>query len=369
MPRDLIHNGQAYGDVAQLLLEAGGDVNALRPYIGSDNRNYITRFTGNFNRKGEPIYESVPTANAATLRKDEWARFDQVVLRAARSRLRAWADLRAANEFGGFDGMSSMILEHESMSDPGEAFVDFDGIVEGRRDTPQYQLEGLPLPITHSPFHFSSRRLAVSRKLGTPLDTTMAEAAGRRVAEEIEKTTIGVTTGLSLSPGNLSEYGSTPKVYGYTNFPSRITKTDVTAPTTGGWTPQVLIDDVLDMVDALYDEKHYGPYMLYHSTDWSRYLDTDYSAAKGDNTLRDRLKKIEQIQDVRRLDFFTNTFSLVLVQMTPEVCLAVNGLDFTTLQWQTMGGMRLNFRVMAIQVPQLRADYNGNCGICHGTTS
>ena len=98
-------------------------------------------------------------------------------------------------------------------------------------------------------------------------------------------------------------------------------------------------------------------------------MNADYSAAKGDNTLRDRLLRIEQIQDVRRLDFFTNTFSLLVVQMTPDVARAVNGLDFTTLQWQTMGGMRLNFRVMAIQVPQLRADYNGNCGICHGTPS
>jgi hypothetical protein len=369
MPIDVINNGQAYGGVAERLLNCDGDLNSLRPYIGSDGRSYVTVNTGQKDDKGKTIFEALPTENAATLRKDEWVTFDQVVIRAARQRLRAWADLRAANTYGGFDGMSSMILEHETMSDPGEAFVDFDAMTEGRRDAPVYQLEGLPLPIIHSPFFFSLRRLRISRKLNTPIDTTMGEAAGRRVAEEIEKMTIGTVTGPALSPGNVADYGGTPQVYGYTTYPDRVTKTDVTAPTAGGWTPKRAVSDVLDMIDSLNDNKYYGPFMLYHSTDWSRYMDEDYSDAKGDNTLRDRLRDIEQVQDVRRLDFLTNTFTIVLVQMTADVARAVNGMEINTVQWQTMGGMRLNFKVMAIQVPQLRSDYSGNTGIAHGTTS
>lgn len=374
MATEFIMNGAPTGGVAERLLAANGDPNILRPYIDRDGKSYVTvntgqtRFDAKLNRD-VPILEKVPTNNAATLRKDEWVRFDQQVIRAARQRLRAWADLRAANTYGGFDGMGSMILEHETMSDPGEAFVDFDGLTQGRADAPKFQLEGLPLPITHSPFFFSSRRLAISRKLGTPLDSVMAEAAGRRVAEEIEKTLIGTVTGKSLSPGNVSDYGGTPTVYGYTNFPDRITKTDVTVPTSGTWTPSQAIGDVLDMIESLNTNNFYGPFMLYHSTDWSRYMDEDYSDAKGDNTLRDRLRKIEQIQDVRRLDFLTNTFTFLLVQMTPDVARAVNGMDITTVQWESMGGMRLDFKVMAIQVPQLRSDINGNTGIAHGTTS
>lgn len=369
MALDLINNGVAFGSVGERLLEVGGDVGILRPYKGDDGRNYVTMNVGNDWTTGKPMYEEVPVNNAASLRKDEWAAFDRVVLRAARQRLRAWADLRAANTFGGFDGFGSMILEHETMSDPGEAFVDFDGLTEGRRDAPKFQLEGLPLPITHSPFWFSSRRLAVSRKLGTPIDSVMAESAGRRVAEEIEKTLIGSVVGPTLSPGNVAEYGAAPKVYGYTNFPYRITKTDIVAPTTGGWTPASLVDDVLDMVESLNTSGFYGPFMVYHSTDWSKYMDLDYSSAKGDNTLRDRIRKIEQVQDVRRLDFLTNTYTILLVQMTPDVCRAVNGMEFSTVQWESKGGMRLDFKVMAIQVPQLRADITGKCGIAHGTTA
>lgn len=369
MALDLINNGIAYGSVGEKLLEVGGDVGILRPYRGDDGYNYVTMNMGN-DSEGKAQYEEHRVNNAASLRKNEWVEFDRVVIKAARQRLRAWADLRAANTFGGFDGFGSMILEHETMSDPGEAFTDFDGLTEGRRDAPKYQLEGLPLPITHSPFWFSSRRLAVSRRMGTPIESTMAESAGRRVAEEIEKTLIGTVVGKTLSPGNVADYGTTPpRVYGYTNFPHRITKIDITAPTATGWTPAVLIADVLDMIESLNTAGFYGPFMLYHSTDWSRYMDQDYSGAKGDNVLRDRLRKIEQIQDVRRLDFFTSTFSMVLVQMTPDVARAVNGMEFSTVQWESKGGMRLDFKVMAIQVPQLRADFNGKCGICHGTTA
>jgi hypothetical protein len=152
------------------------------------------------------------------------------------------------------------------------------------------------------------------------------------------------------------------------------------------------------MRDQLYANKFYGPFMLYTSNDWDKYMDNDYILTGGNvatQTLRERLKAIEGIQDVRRLDFLfasvvttdilstsykgpgqegvtitaTSPFTLIMVQMTPDVCRAVNGMDITTVQWESVGGMRLNFKVMCIQVPQLRADNYGNCGILHATTA
>jgi hypothetical protein len=42
-------------------------------------------------------------------------------------------------------------------------------------------------------------------------------------------------------------------------------------------------------------------------------------------------------------------------------------MEITTLQWETHGGMMQNFKVMAIMVPQIRGDFNGNTGIVHGS--
>lgn len=373
---DYIINGQAHGQMGELLSGCHYDPGLLRPYIDRSGKKCVTVNTGQRDQDGKPIYQKrlvgdmlsagvpVPVANATTLRKDEWIELDRAVVRAARQRLRAWADLESRSSFGGFNGMAKMILEHETMSDPGEAVVDMDGVTPGREDQPQFQLEGLPLPITHADFGFSSRRLAVSRNTGTPLDTAMAEAAGRRVAEAVEKTLIGAQTGITY--GTSTNYGQTSKVYGYTNHPSRITKTNMTTPTTSNGTTQ--LGEWLTCRDLLYDAKFYGPFMVYHSADYDEFLDSDFKT-NSDKSLRQRLLEIEGIAGIRRLDFLTDTFTTIWVQMTPDVARAVNGMEITTVQWESNGGMRVNFKVMCIKVPQLRADYNGNMGLLHATTA
>lgn len=383
--QDLILNGDAYGAAAERLMSSRFDAGLSRPFIDDDGRHCVLMNVGQkVDNKGniKPVYKkrlvSEMVANGlvvngpTSLRKLEWIKLDEVVLKAARERLRAWSDLAAANTFGGFNGMASSILEHETMSDAGTAHVDMDGLTEGRNDAPKFQLEGLPLPITHSDFWISARKLFESRVKGMPINMTMGEMAARRVAESVEDTLIGTQTGLALG-GTPIAYGRAPKVYGYTNFPSRITYTSITTPT--GSNPEATLANVLAMIDLATAKNFYGPFMLYHSNDWDRFMDNDYILTGGNvatQTLRARLKAIPVIQDVRRLDRLrsgTNPYTLILVQMTSDVARAVEGMGITTVQWESMGGMRLNFKVMCIQVPQLRADFNGNCGIVHGTTS
>ena len=381
---DFVLNGQASGEVGEALAQVRYDPGLMRPYIDRKGHKCVTLKTNRmiFNEKLKqlvPEYKKVTVsdaihmgfpidsyvANATTLRKEEWIMFDTVVLREARQRLRAWSDLAAANSFSGFDGMSKTILEHETMSDPGVAVVDMDGLAEGPNDERQLQLEGLPLPITHSDFYFSQRKLAVSRNMGLPLDTTQAEAAGRRVAETIEQTLIGTITGITY--GVAASYSNSPRVEGYTTHPDRLTKIDLTVP--DGTNAATTLGEVLTMIQTLANQRFFGPFMLYHSTDWDEFMDDDYVAASPQNTLRERLRKIEAVTDVRRLDFLTSTFTLLLVQMTSDVARAVIGMDFTTVQWPTQGGMRQNFKVMTIQVPQIRSTFAGRSGIMHGTTA
>lgn len=399
MYTDYVENGQGFGEVGEQLGAVRFEPNLLRPYFDSKGRRCITVNTGRkkFDEKlGHPVPEQkqmlvseavergiIPIANAqTTLRKEEWLMMDRAVLAASRQRLRAWNDIPSS--FGGFDGMSKMVLEHERMTDVGEAVVDMDGVAMGKTDTPRFQLEGLPLPITHVSFTYTARRLAVARQSGTPLDTTMAEMAGRRVAETIEKTLIGETTGMTYgdAAGSGRGYANEPTVRGYTNQPDRITKTDLTAPT--GSNPDTTLAEVLAMRDLATAQNFFGPYMLYHSNNWDQYMDNDYlvgTAAQGlaapETTLRNRLRAIDGITDVRRLDYWTATSALLLVQMTSDVVRQVNGMGITTVQWPTKGGSELNFRVMAIMVPQIRSQFIGTdqteaaakCGIVHATTA
>lgn len=346
---NFVLNGQGHGDVASVLMQNGFDAGALRPYIGEDGRSRIT-----VNQNGKPM-SLIANANA-TLRKDEWIQLDTAVIKAAKPRLNAVTDLRSAGLVYTIpNGLGKTVLEHEAQSDIGPATVSMDGIREGNRNRPQFNLHSLPLPITHKDFSFSARQVMASRNGGSPLDTTMAELAGRQVAEEIEKLTLGVSTGISFGGG---------QVYGYMNYPHRLTKT-LTAINAASY--YTVVADVLDMRKKSTDNNYFGPWVLYYSPAWYGHMDADYDASNRNGvTLKNRLEKIDGITAVKPADYLTGT-TLLLVQQTSDVTRLVMGMDITTVQWETQGGMQINFKVMAIMVPQLRSDYGNQCGIVHGT--
>jgi hypothetical protein len=386
-------NGQGHGQVGGLLGEVNYEPGLLRPYLeyvgNGRSEPCVTIWTGKFvqnktNGKWEREYKQFrcadlvsrgipcPTWNATTMRKADWIRTDDAILRAARQPMRAWADLVAANSIR-VNGMGKLTLEYEAMSDPGEAVVDMDAMTDGRTDSPLFKLRSIPLPITHSDFWFSERRLAVSRNdPGTALDTTMAEAGGRRIGELIERTTIGIETGITFGT-QTTGYGThdgNSTIYGYTNFPARNTYTTLTAPT--GSNPEAVLANIIAMREALVSDGFFGPYMVYVSSAYDTYLDNDYfrsGSTATSRTLRDRLLALPDIAGIRRLNFLTSGFQIIMVQMTADVARAIIGMDLTVVQWPSQGGLRQNYKIMCIKVPQLRSDYNGASGIVHGTTS
>lgn len=357
---DYILNGQAQGSVASTLLQNNFDVGAMRPYVGQDGRSFITR---NQLVGGKLVPQAVPVMNAnATLLRLEWTMLDEVVIRAALPRLRAVADVRGRGlQMSIPNGMSKTVLQSQAQSDVSGANISMDGLARTKGDRPEYNLTNLPLPIIHKDFSFSARQIAVSRNGNMPLDLSMAELAARRVAEGAEQLLLGTASSYTYGGGT---------IYGFTNFPSRITKS-LSDPTDSSWTPRTLLQEVLNMRLLSQQHLHYGPWVLYTSLAWDAYLDDDLNAqsANASNiTLRQRLRAIEGIEDVVTLDYL-NGFDMVLVQMSSDVVREVVGMDITTVQWETQGGMELNFKVMAILVPQLRADFNGNTGIVHATVA
>jgi uncharacterized linocin/CFP29 family protein len=357
---DYILNGQANGSVASALLANNFDVNSLRPYLGNDGRTYITR-----NQGGKNLAVPVANANASLLRL-EWTELDQVVIRAALPRLRAVADVRGRGlQMTIPNGLAKTVLQTQAQSDVNAASISMDGLADGTADRPAYNLTNLPLPIIHKDFSFSARQIATSRNGAMPLDLSMAELAARRVAEGAEQLLLGVTSSYSYGGGT---------IYGFTNFPSRmtysLTNPDLSASYTS-WIPRMTVQDVLNMRYLSQQHHHYGPWVLYTSLAWDQYLDDDLNAVDANSsniTLRDRLRRIDGIEDVVTLDYL-NGYDMVLVQMTTDVVREVVGMDITTIQWETHGGMQLNFKVMCILTPQLRADFLGNTGIVHGSVA
>jgi hypothetical protein len=359
MPVDLIQNMAGSGEAIDRLLANDFDVGVLRPWLGRDGRSYVTRMVRN-HRTGANEPKVFTTNAPATLTKDAWLLFDNAIIRAVRERLRAFADIRQAGlTYTLPNGMAHTILQYQTMGDITAATISMDPIRRGENDRPEFNIASLPLPIVHKDFDFSAREIMVSRQTGVPLDTTVAEMAGRKVAEEIEKMTVGTA-------GTYSYGGGT--IYGYTNFPQRTTKTDMPVP--DGTNGPAVITALLTLRQMLITSKHFGPYVLYLNSQWAAFLDNDFSGTKGDQTLRQRILSIDGITDVRILDHLPVTqYHAILVEMTSETVRAVVGMEVQTLQWESLGGMMKHFKVMALQVPQLRADTAGTSGIAHGRTA
>lgn len=342
---DMIFNGQAHGTVAQRLSQHGMNVNALRPYYGDDGQPYIT------------VNDEAIRTNAATLRKDEWKHYDTAIVEAARNRLNGVADLYSRGLVYRIpNGLGTTVLEYETMTDGGIASISMDGITRAKNDRPEFNLAYLPLPIIHRDFQINARVLAASRTRGGALDTTMAEQAARRVAEKIE-------TILFQGASSYAYGGGT--IYGYTDFPSRLTGSLSVHWDHSAASGATILRDVLAMKQALINVKRYGPYVLYIPTGYEKVMDDDFKAQLG-LTIRARLLEIQGIEAVKVCDYLSAD-NVIMVQMQSDTVRMVEALPLSPVEWQAEGGMITHYKVMTIQVPQLRADVNGSCGICHYT--
>lgn len=353
MAIDFILNGQGYGDVADRLIESGMNPAFLRPWRSQNGRSYITVNEGG---KARHLATNAP----ATLTREGWIFLDRAVQGVALPELRVWGDIVGSGlTFDVPNGMGTIVLQDQTVTDAGAATMSMDGLKGSERDRPEYDIRNFPLPIVHGEFSFSARQLAVARASGVPLDTTMARMVTRRIVEQVEALTIGTSPTYSYGGGT---------VYGLINKPQRISRS-LTLPTAAGWTPSVLVDEILLMVDDLQTINFNGPYGMYFSPAWTKYMDSDYSDMYAGQTLRTRLGLLGDIRFMRKLAYGLTGYQIILFQLTEDVVRAVTGMPLTTLQWDSKGGLAKNFKIMAIMVPQVRHNANDETGICHGVAA
>jgi hypothetical protein len=347
---DVLNNGQAFGTVAERLMANGMSVGAMRPYV-KFNKN-TGKFVGNFyNCNGV----EKPIANAL-LRKDEWKQYDEALLKAAQQRLGGLADLyNAGLVYNINNGLGTTVLEYEDIEDIQGAQMNMDAVTQGQNDRPEFNMNYLPLPIIHADFQINIRVLEASRTRGQSLDTTTAELKTFKIMEYLESLLFVGTGGITYGGGT---------IYGYMNHPSRNT-----GSLTGNWddesavTGANVIEDVRNMKQASIDDYHYGPWHLYIPTNFETRMDDDYQSGYS-KTIRNRILEIDGIQSVKVIDKLTAD-NVLLVQMTPDVIRIVNGLPLTTVEWNTSGGMISHYKIMTIQIPQVRVDANSRTGIVH----
>ena len=131
-----------------------------------------------------------------------------------------------------------------------------------------------------------------------------------------------------------------------------------------------IITDVINMRQALINDRRYGPYGLYISTNIDSNLENDYNATYPSKTIRQRILDMGGVDQQGRIEFVHTADKLtasnaVLVDLTPDTVEMVVGFEPRTIEWQEQGGMVTIYKVMAILVPRIRADQDGRSGIAH----
>ena len=346
--------GQAQGDLAaQAMLNGRLEPGRMRPYIGKNGRAYITLYKGG-NPKELSSYQAIPVDNA-TLQRDEWKQLDDAVLKISEERLGGIQDLIDNGlTFDLGNAMGTTVLEWHDISDAMEASLTMDGVTRGKGDRPNYGTHYLPIPIIHVDYEINARVLEASRKLGNPLDTTSAERAARKVNEKLEEM---LFTNVSYSFGGGA-------IKSYLNFADRNQVSLTENWDASGKTAAEILADVLNLKQASIDAYHYGPWMLYIPTAYETTLDGDYDATTPGTTIRERILKIAGIKGIKIIDKLTAN-NVLLVQMTTDVVRLVRGLGIQNIEWQTEGKFITKYKVLTIQVPQIRSDQDGKCGIVH----
>jgi len=339
---DVIMNGQVHGSVGEILLQNNFDPGVLRPWISDkDGKFYIT------NSKGKNIL-----CNSATLRKDEWIYLDTELVESAKAVLNGVQDLLSLGLSLDIDGMSNTIIQSQTVSDFGPAKFSIDAETVDSNDRAEYGLSTMPLPIAHKGFNLNLRVLNMSRKTGTPLDTTQVNMCGTVIGELIEST---------YFMGSNFKYGG-GQVYGLTTHPDRGTLT-----LTGDWmnlTGEQILKDVQRMIALQIANGFNSAFYLYIPTVWNGKLDSDYKSGS-DITIRERIMKLDNIGAIKISDKL-EAGNVSLVNMEKRTVRVINGLNLQNLEWESKGGMLKHYKSLAIQVPEIRSDFRKKCGVVHG---
>jgi hypothetical protein len=255
------------------------------------------------------------------------------------------------------DPLSITQVEWESIDKVGGAQRTMSPSARGENQTPDRKINRVPVYLTTDDFSVGIRTLRMSQRIGQPLDTTLVQQATRRVNEGIEDSFIN---GVPFSVGGYPTYGllTAPNANVYTM--------------TANWntaTGTQIMADVLNMTGILQGDKKFGPYRIYVGTNIGLALNADFKA-NGNDSIMARIAALNigggELGMPRVADQMpANT--VVMVQLTSDVIDAVYGQAPTVIPWVSNDGFTFYWMVMAIIIPRVRSDYNGNSGVVIAT--
>ena len=304
-------------------------------------------------------------ANAATLRPYEWEKVDQAIVGIARGLMTFVADCQAAGLVMDIDGMSSTFYRYDTTNDFNAAQVAMRPGQPSNQDGVEFGSNYIPLPITWKDYSVGVRELEESRKSGQGLDVTGAQIATKKVIEKIEETLL---TGLTYIVGGKTLYG----VVNHTNV------NGITLSTYGNWDASAgdggqIMKCVNAMLGAAFADHCYGPFLLEIPQAYAVTMNYTENATTGRKVGqaileltglgRGQTGQGAPVISGIRVSAKLAANTVALIPLDPLQFQIIRGLEITNVPWSSPDGSVINNRIMAIYVPWVKADQDGNTGI------
>lgn len=317
---------------------------------------------------------SVPALRALSPLQDKaQVIIDRAVVEVGLERLVFAADLLAEDLVYSLpDPLSVTELEWDQEAKIGTAQRTMSPSARGENQLADRKHNRLPIYLTTDDFSLGIRTLKMSERLQTPLDVTQIKQATRRVNESIEDAALyGATTldGQTLQVNGYTAPGllTAPSANTYT-----LTQDWTTSNNVVGTTGPNMVNDILAMITKAQVAKKFGPYNVYVGTNAGTLIEGDFKVYSSD-TIRKRIEAISaggrnlQIRVADRMPNLSSGQQVALVQMTDDVVQMVNGQAPTVIPWTSLDGFTFYWLVMAIMIPRVRSDYDGNSGVVIGS--
>lgn len=289
-----------------------------------------------------------------------WKYLDDRMVTVAKAELVGIADLNKYPDTNiNFDGVSASVFTKDRVSEMGDAKRAMSPDNRGDAAIVDFDTIGVPLFVTFKDFWVDRRRMQSAARENISLYSQSVDEATRSVSRHLES---------MLFNGSYNAAGST--AYGYTTFPDRQTHTISTSWSTAE--PDEILADVNAMISKSMQANHMGPWMLYIPWQYQVRLNQDYTVGTNDypvsGSIQNRLMQLPGLDGIRVSSYLAND-NVVLVEMNSSTVQLINGLPMSVQDWEPANSNNWKhlFKVLTIAVPFLYSDYDGQCGIVHGS--
>jgi len=300
--------------------------------------------------------ELVTNAGESTLRKNEWEELTRKMIREYQKNTILINDIRSAGLTSRLGGLGTIIAQWQREGDTTGAQVDMDARTQAKNDRPEYDLQGIPVPITHKSYTVHTRNELASQRSGFGSTSQRSGSlAAIKVAQANEQMILDGVPGLKVQNN---------EVFGYRTHPERIQgNTSADWAAAGG---AAIVADALAIVDLMTQDLITDPITMYVSYDIWTNLQNDYSPDKGSNTIKDRVLAIAQIASIKPARYLNEGEVLAVTLNSQTIDLAI-AQDTSNVQWNDISLFETEYKVFNSLVPILMPTMAGRLGVAHLT--